>query len=859
MNGTLECPPQEDPHPYQDLPGGFSKHLQDALFPPWIIGRGSMTAWEARIVGEEWAREWGRCCAATRAPETPVQRYAAIPLKGWGPDTRRRPTVIRGAGPDHPWDAATGEWLQAAPGLQTGWTWDVSSLVRTPVPPRIVLHAANVLRAAEIRTWGHAAATVWWHPPEGGAAQLAVAHFKAGGPVYDDALSRLGNTQGPLLLMLPTNIAAALLRQELDGCEGLRVGWEAVADGTLLALLHRDTGNGCRWDALTPHLTGRHVYMATPPQGHPRPAWDDLIAAFHDHGILPDDTWQEVQRKTLGKDYRRRVCARLLDIRDPLRQRWDDLWLRHLDPWSPPSHLPHTCWLCGECDTVSSAASTGANRCARCAQVAACPWPEPPAGPRRRTEEEALHRRIKGAHTPSHERAGPVGAALPVDPRAPAGPPIRCAPVAPVRALTPPTAALCRARSTMPRRRGDGPGHTRARRKAQEAAVRGLVADAVAEAHEAHAAAQCDLTGSARAFLNETALPAVRALNGAGAPTLLPAMHRIVNAVQPGLISPEAALYGHWMEWRESNRSGRPVSMGDTLRLTGAGSAMSLRSSAPALLHALRTRYPGDAAPYLNQARATYLGEVSELDAALHLLHPPDEALEVGEITVFVEGADEASARPRPTNPVYAGTRPTPPYAIVCEAFPREPTWCPALPPATHAPRSWANPDLSPPSPEPWVPTTGGRSSGKSALAPPAPPRRRDPRGPGAGPWDHPHPPPLRGSTWCGSPRHHSTTPGGPGPWAPPQTGSYGATRGPRGSPASPPNADGWPPAPDRAGLTPQPAPHPLPPSPPQSTTRHCPRHSTDAPGGSGKGAPATTHAYQDKSDGRLRWLPTAG
>ena len=151
------------------------------------------------------------------------------------------------------------------------------------------------------------------------------------------------------------------------------------------------------------------------------------------------------------------------------------------------------------------------------------------------------------------------------------------------------------------------------------------------------------------------------------------------------------------MEWRESNRSGQPLSMGDTLRLTGAGSAMSLRSSAPALLHALRTRYPGDAAPYLNQAWATYPGGLSELDAALDLLHPPDEDLEVGEITVFVEGADEASARPRPTNPVYNVTRPTPPYAIVCEAFPREPTWCPALPPATHAPRGWGNPDLSPP------------------------------------------------------------------------------------------------------------------------------------------------------------------
>ena len=88
---------------------------------------------------------------------------------------------------------------------------------------------------------------------------------------------------------------------------------------------------------------------------------------------------------------------------------------------------------------------------------------------------------------------------------------------------------------------------------------------------------------------------------------------------------------------------------------------------------------------------------MSELDAALHLLHPPDEDLEVGEITVFVEGADKAPARPRPTNPVYVGTRRTPPCAIVCEAFPREPTWCSALPPATHVPRSWANPDVSAP------------------------------------------------------------------------------------------------------------------------------------------------------------------
>ena len=213
---------------------------------------------------------------------------------------------------------------------------------------------------------------------------------------------------------------------------------------------------------------------------------------------------------------------------------------------------------------------------------------------------------------------------------------------------------------------------------------------------EAHAAAQHDPAGSARAFLSEAVLPAVRALNGAGAPTLLPAMHRIANAVQPQLISPEAALYGNWMAWHTSNRSGQPLSMGDNLRLTGAGSAMSLHSSAPALLHALRTRCPGDTAQYLNQARATYPGGVSEMDTALQLLHPPDEDPEVSEITVFVEGAGEVPTRPRPTNRVYQGARLTPRYAVMCEAFPREPTWCPALPPATHAPLSRANPNLSP-------------------------------------------------------------------------------------------------------------------------------------------------------------------
>ena len=61
---------------------------------------------------------------------------------------------------------------------------------------------------------------------------------------------------------------------------------------------------------------------------------------------------------------------------------------------------------------VSSAAPAGRRKCAQCSQVAACPWPEPLAGPHRRIEEEALHRRIGAEHAPSHERAGPAGAAL---------------------------------------------------------------------------------------------------------------------------------------------------------------------------------------------------------------------------------------------------------------------------------------------------------------------------------------------------------------------------------------------------------------------------------------------------------------
>ena len=212
------------------------------------------------------------------------------------------------------------DWLRAAPEPHAGWSRDVSSLIRAPLPPRLVLHAANMLHATEIHTWGCDAATVRWLPPEDRGTRLTLAHFKDEGPTYDDALSRLSNVPGPPLLTLATDLTVAL-RRALDSCEWLIVGWEAVADGTPLALLHRGTADRCRWDALVPHLTGRHIYMTTPPQGHPRTAWDDLIAAFHDQRILLDDTLQAVRQKTLGRDYRRCVCARLLELRDPPPER----------------------------------------------------------------------------------------------------------------------------------------------------------------------------------------------------------------------------------------------------------------------------------------------------------------------------------------------------------------------------------------------------------------------------------------------------------------------------------------------------------------------------------------------------------
>ena len=305
--------------------------------------------------------------------------------------------------------------------------------------------------------------------------------------------------------------------------------------------------------------------------------------------------------------------------------------------------------------------------------------------------------------------------------------------------------------------------------------MRDMVAGLVAKSHTAHAAALHIPAGSVGAFLGETALRTVRALNGAGALTLLPALYRVLNAMRPGLFDPEAALYGYLMERRRSNQSGRPLLMGYMLRLTGEESASSLHSSAPALLHALRPRLSMDTSPYLNQARATYPGGISELDALLHLLHPPDEDLEVGEVTIFVVGAGEAPPRPRLINSVYDRKRAACPYAVVCNAFHREPTWWPSLPPATHSPRSRAQPHLSPPLPQDHRrPQHGAGPVPRASGHPPAPPRRLNPRRPEAGPGGHPDRP-LRGGTRAPPPPS----------WRLRHRTGYASSCGPRRSPPS--------------------------------------------------------------------------
>ena len=157
--------------------------------------------------------------------------------------------------------------------------------------------------------------------------------------------------------------------------------------------------------------------------------------------------------------------------------------------------------------------------------------------------------------------------------------------------------------------------------------------------------------------------------------------------------------------------------MGDTLRLTGTRSATSIIVSAPALLHALRARCPGDGAPYLNQARDTCPGGVSELDTALKVLDPPEGDLEVGEMMVFVEGTAHLphpsqrgvrrhQADPPPPRRCVRGVPHESPIGVL---YSHQPRTRPAARPARTCPPGSRGPGVTP---------TEGGSSGKSARVP---------------------------------------------------------------------------------------------------------------------------------------------
>ena len=298
------------------MPGGFSGHLCGARFPLWIIGRNSMTPWEARIVGADWAPKWSPWCATMRSPEATAERYPAIPLEGWGPHTRPRPTTIRGAGPGHPWDAEAGVWFCTAPEPHTGWRGDLFSPLRKPIPPRLVLHAGNILQATQIRGWERDAATIRWLPPEEG-----------GHPAHGGALPKGGGAvrQCPVPPGRPPRALPphALLQ---PCCRATPRAGPPSGSQSLLGGSRRRCPAGppppewFRWALMGRHLTPprRAPYLYVSRHGAPLPRVGRTHRGLDDQGVHPTNTRETVREKTLGRDDRRCVRARHLELRDSL-------------------------------------------------------------------------------------------------------------------------------------------------------------------------------------------------------------------------------------------------------------------------------------------------------------------------------------------------------------------------------------------------------------------------------------------------------------------------------------------------------------------------------------------------------------
>ena len=132
----------------------------------------------------------------------------------------------------------------------------------------------------------------------------------------------------------------------------------------------------------------------------------------------------------------------------------------------------------------------------------------------------------------------------------------------------------------MPRRRGDGLGHAKARRRAQEAAVPGLVADAVTEAHEAHAAAQHDPGGQCEGFPQRGRPPGRPRPESSRGPYAAPGDAPDRERCPAGAHQPRGGPLRALDEVAHVQPVRPALSMGDTLQLTGPRSAMSLHSSA---------------------------------------------------------------------------------------------------------------------------------------------------------------------------------------------------------------------------------------------------------------------------------------
>ena len=306
------------------------------------------------------------------------------------------------------------------------------------------------------------------------------------------------------------------------------------------------------------------------------------------------------------------------------------------------------------------------------------------------------------------------------------------------------------------------------------------MANAVTEANQPQAAAQHDTAGSARTLLGEAALLAVRALNGAGAPTLLPAMQTIMNAIPVGAHrsqgSPLRVLDGvaHVQPVVPAPvHGGRPAADG-----RGVGHVPAEQRPSPAAR-------PEDT---LHQER----GAIPEPSAG----HVPGRSVRTGRGTPPSTSIGRGPPAPaQQTRRTTAPRRPPPPTPLCARRSPESPPGVPS----THRPhdRPAAGPARAcpPPCRGQGVPTTEGRSSGKSARAAPcsssssrpagtrrgslgsppptstglcpcsAPPSRRPRRGTRCTPsCEHRRSPPLRGSTLCGSPRHRPKTTAGPGP-----------------------------------------------------------------------------------------------